>query len=585
MSDARDMERKSSAVTLSDMEMFIFPELMYSLVLANMMSPRIWQWRDDPWFAGLERMKPYRRITRLKQYLMDHYIFNLDLDTWGLTTKERELARFSEFVDEETLARSNALFGYEGDKYYFDIDIRTHFGLDKYEGSVIPYWKTETVEAMDAFRFKPEYNSGAGECVSLAALYATALFLVAGIPLKDIYLMATPLHSQNFIDVNEGVLTNNRRLVTKNMWFNGTALSAQARRALENERVTIVAHETGRIHTVYEDSTISPHAYDHLRARLRAFLRTDLNEEVLGSFLRHDHEIQRCFQLRWPIHGCDHHISLERVLAYEHGSPYQFTDNTREKLMAEIEMEEFQDAPLPSRIVLNDLESFVRENRIDINVPADVARLKEQFASNCLNAEIAIESLRRFCNVEPRLPDPAAKRLVRDQEPLGIDLDMSREEIIERLDSIREGNDMAKMAFYAYRDLNRTEPEPFLLAAVRRNPVAVEAAKALDEGALLDKVRGMPDASIYDDDGRLAQPDEVWNYDRGDGAEKAVLLASVLRSRRPGDEMSIEVSPDRAVLKAGSDEFDFPSGKGLNAAEWTIPGDADVRAQPDPKSP
>ena len=30
-----DLERKSSAVTLSDMELFVFPELMYAVVLAN----------------------------------------------------------------------------------------------------------------------------------------------------------------------------------------------------------------------------------------------------------------------------------------------------------------------------------------------------------------------------------------------------------------------------------------------------------------------------------------------------------------------------------------------------------------------
>ena len=34
---SRELELRSSAVTLSDMEMFIFPELMYSLVLANIM--------------------------------------------------------------------------------------------------------------------------------------------------------------------------------------------------------------------------------------------------------------------------------------------------------------------------------------------------------------------------------------------------------------------------------------------------------------------------------------------------------------------------------------------------------------------
>jgi len=171
---AADLEKYSSATTLSDMEIFIFPELLYSLLLANLMSPRIWAWRNDPWFAKIDKMTPYRRVLRLKQFIIDHYEFNLDLDTWGLTTKEREIARFRPFMDEATLERSNALFGYEGDKYYFDLDIRRHFGLDKYNTNVIPYWKTETVEAMDAFHFKEGYATGAGECVSLATLYAAA---------------------------------------------------------------------------------------------------------------------------------------------------------------------------------------------------------------------------------------------------------------------------------------------------------------------------------------------------------------------------------------------------------------------------
>ena len=106
---------------------------------------------------------------------MDHYAFNLDLDTWGLTTKEREIDRFKDYVDPEALAQSNALFGYEGDKYYFDIDIRTHFGLDKYEGDVIPYWKTETVEAMDAFRLQTRVRDRRrGVCLAGGALCGRA---------------------------------------------------------------------------------------------------------------------------------------------------------------------------------------------------------------------------------------------------------------------------------------------------------------------------------------------------------------------------------------------------------------------------
>jgi hypothetical protein len=568
---SKELERKSSAVTLSDMEMFIFPELIYSLVLANIMSPRIWRWWEDPWFDGLERMKPYRRILRVKQYIMDHYHFNLDLDTWGLTTKEQELARFRDFISPETLARSNALFGYEGDKYYFDMDIRTHFGLDKYEGDVIPYWKTETVEAMDAFQYKPDYRTGAGECVSLAALYGAALFVVAQIPLKDIYIMATPLHSQNYVDLDDGILTNNRRLVTKNMWFNGTALSAQARRALENERVTMVAHETGLIHILYEEATIDEKVYAHFEDRLKNFLRTKLNGEILGNFLRHNRDMQECFQVKWRFHGRDHYIEANRVFAYEHGSPFRVNDNTRDRLMAEIDRGEFHHTPLPRRIDFNALEDFVNQHDIDPENTGDVDRLKELFASDCLDMIDAIDNLAQFCRIHPQLPDRSKKVFTSGQKPLGIDLEMSREEVIQRLEDIREENDMAGMAFYAYRDLLRTEPEPFLLAAMDRNPVSVTGTDSLEEADLLDEIQAMPDESIYDEKGRLAQPDEVWNYQRGDGVEKAVLLANILRRKRPGEEFHIRVTPDQVFLSGAGHDVTFHSNKGLNESLWPIP--------------
>lgn len=568
---SRELEKKSSAVTLSDMEVFIFPELMYSLLLANIMSPRLWRWREDPWFAGLDRMKPYRRITRLKQYIIDHYVFNLDLETWGLTAGEREIERFSDYISEETIAQSNALFGYEGDKYYFDMDIRTHFGLDKYEGNIIPYWKTETIEAMDAFLHKPNYDTGAGECVSLAVLYAAAMFVVAAVPLRDIYLMATPLHSQNFIDVDEGILTNNRRLVTRNMWLNGTALSAQARRALENERVTIVTHETGYIHTVYDEATIDSRAYAHFSDRLRVFLKAQPTDEILGNFLRYSRNIQQCFQIRWPLHGVDNYIGAERAFAYEEDSPFRLTDNTRDRLMAEVDGEEFQVGPMPRRIVLNDLEDFLRQNVLKVDDAEDIGRLKKRFATDCMDAEMALDNFIRFCHVEPRLPDPRSKQFVTAGEPLGIDVDMTREEIIEQLEALRGDNPTAELAFYAYRDLNRTEPEPFLLAAWQRNPVSIEGARELDDEEVVEKIAGMAEESIYDGPGRLAQPDEVWNYGRGDGVEKAVILANILHQRRPDDEIAIEVSPDSAVLRVGSRTYSFVSTKQLTEQRWTVP--------------
>jgi len=569
--DALELEMKSSATTLSDMEVFIFPQLMYGLVLANIMSPCLWRWRDDPWFAGAGRMTKYRRMTRLKQYIMDHYAFNLDLDTWGLTTKEKEIARFKEFLSPGALAQSNALFGYEGDKYYFDMDIRSHFGLDKYEGNIIPYWKTETVEAMTAFRHRPGYAGGAGECVSLAALYAAALFIVARVPLKDIYMMATPLHSQNYVDLDDGVLTNNRRLVTKAMWFNGTELSAQARRALEHERVTLVAHETGWIHTLYDRATIAPATYSHFTQRISNYLKSNLTDEILGNFVRNSKNVQKCFQLRATVNGREMYIGAERAFAYEEECSYRVTDATRPRLLAEIEAEEFCSQPLSHRIVLNDLESFVRENKPDIDKSGDMQKLREQFACDCLNAEIAIESLVRFCNTRPRLPDAATKHFEQSGPAIEIHPDMSRADIIARLESIRTANEFADLAFHAYRDLNRTAWEPFVKAAVERSPVSVALTNGRDIREVIGQISKMPNESIYEGAGRLAQPDEVWNYGRGDGVERALLVANLLRSRAPKQEMNIEVTASSAVVVTDGLRLEFPSAKELRNQVWLIP--------------
>ncbi len=97
------------------MEIFVFPELMYSLVLANIMSPIIWQWRQQDCFKKLQGKSSYRKLMRLRQFIMDEIDFNLDLETWGLTSKAKELKRFEKFISSDDIAKSNALFGYQGD--------------------------------------------------------------------------------------------------------------------------------------------------------------------------------------------------------------------------------------------------------------------------------------------------------------------------------------------------------------------------------------------------------------------------------------------------------------------------------------
>jgi hypothetical protein len=562
---ATDVEKYSSAITLSDMEVFVYPELLYGLVLANILSPRLWAWRDDPWFKDIDKAKPHKRILRLKQFIIDHYEFNLDLDTWGLTTKQREIERFKHVIDEATLSRSNALFGYEGDKYYFDQDIRRHFGLDKYTTDIIPYWKTETLEGMDAFRFKDGYRLGAGECVSLSTLYAAAMFVVCRIPLDQIFLMATPLHSQNFIDIGDGYVTNNRRVITRAMWFNGTEQSSKAQRALRNEQVTIVAHNTGYIHCVFPRATIDPAAYGHFKAALAEYLRTDVTMEILSNFLRDNSDLQKCYQLRHESGSKHHYIGVERVFAYEHSSSYKVSDRTRDNLLDEIDEDEFFPEPLQGRMLLNKFDDFFKKGNVDLAKPEDVKRLSMELDCQCNRALDVLSRLAKFVLLQPRFPDADAPRTFEPGPTIRLTPEMSREQIRDYLESIRPTNPSADLAFYAFRDMARTDWAPFLKAAVERNPASIKGTEGKSVEEIVALLESWPNESIYDGT-RLAQPDEVWNFKRGDGLEKAICLANILKAREPGQAVRIEVSEGSARVTMGSTTATWPSAKGLAVA-------------------
>ncbi len=553
------LEKYTSAITLSDMEIFVFPELMYSLVLANIMSPIIWQWRDADCFRKLRGKGSYKKLMRLRQFIIDEYEFNLDLETWGLTDKNKELERFEKFMAPEEIVRSNALFGYAGDKYYFDVDIRRHFGLDKYDGNIIPYWKTETVEAMDAFRFKPGYNKRAGECVSLAALYAAAVFVVCGIPLEKIYMILTPLHSQNFIDIQDGVLTNNRRLVTKAMWFNGTAISNKAQRALGNEQVTILAHSSGYVHCMYKDATIDKSAYKKFRTRLGQFLTTELTPLMFANFLRSYPEYQKNFIFCHDFRGEKKFIKAEDLFRYEHGSNFRIADATFEKLLAEVSDEDFVPYKLSDRICFEHLYKLICKTGIDVRKPDGKNTLKNYVTARIPGADRFAEDLVGFLHLEPRLPEFDKNYL--PNEPIKILPDWTREQIIDYLQDIRSQNITADLAFYAYRDMETCDWLPFIKAAVERNPISIQQLGNMPVDKVKSWLDGLENTSIYDGR-RLAQPDEVVNFRRADGIEKAVLLANIIRSRQAKQSLEIAIDHDKVLLK-GPGQYRFVSGKGI----------------------
>jgi len=554
------LEKYSSAITLSDMEIFVFPELMYSLVLANIMSPIIWQWRQLDCFKKLQGKNGYKKLMRLKQFIMDEYEFNLDLETWGLTNQAEELKRFANFISPEDIAKSNALFGYHGDEYYFDVDIRKHFGLDKYDSNIIPYWKTETIEAMNAFGLKRNYEKAAGECVSLAALYAAAAFVVCQIPLENIYIILTPLHSQNFIDINDGVLTNNRRIVTKTMWFNGTAISDKAQRALRNEQVTIVAHNTGFVHCFYKDATIKRSANEYFAERLGGYLTEDLNTLTLANFLRCHRQYQEYFQ--FCCDKCKHsskYAKAEVLFHYEHGSNFRIADETFEKLLEEVSDEDLSPYKLSDRMCCRQLCAFAKYEGLNVKKESDRPAIKKYLAPFVPQVDNFLQELGRFLHVEPKLP--GFDKVFIDSQSIDFSAEYSREQIIDYLKSIRKSNTTADLAFYAFRDMEKCDWQPFIKAAIERNPVSIEATESMSLNETYSWLAKMENESIYDGK-RLAQPDEVVNYKSGDGLEKALLLAAVAYRRNHNQDIKMTVANNNVILEIGGN-YKFTSNKGL----------------------
>jgi hypothetical protein len=378
------------------------------------------------------------------------------------------------------------------------------------------------------------------------------------------------------VDVDDGILTNNRRLVTKTMWFNGTAISNKAQRALRNERVTIVTHATGFAHCLYGEATIDPQAYDHFTQRLGEYLSTGLTMTEFASFLRCKRDYQEYFQICRDCHGQAQFMKAEVLFHYEHGSPYKIADKTHDKLLAEVSDEDFVRYEIPNRIRCDNLDDFLTEHKIDVRGPHGRRALRKFLDPVVPEARRFVDELADFLHIEPRLP--GKDKTFQPGPRIEISTDQGREEITAYLHSQRKSNVTADLAFYAFRDLDTCDWLPFAKAAVERNPVSTESTQAMSSDEVFEWLGRMSDASIYDGN-RLAQPDEVANYGTGDGLEKAFLLANVLRHQEPDQALRLTVDKGKVRLK-GAREYSFVSAKSLKGKVDIQPDGAISTAAP-----
>ena len=92
--------------------------------------------------------------------------------------------------------------------------------------------------------------------------------------------------------------------------------------------------------------------------------------------------------------------------------------------------------------------------------------------------------------------------------------------------------------------------------------MVIDATKEHDDDALIDTLCNLPNESIYDGT-RTAQPDEVWNYQRGDGLERAVALANCWLARHPEAAVSLDAGGKEVQLDLDGRKVSLPTAKGL----------------------
>jgi hypothetical protein len=344
------------------------------------------------------------------------------------------------------------------------------------------------------------------------------------------------------------------------MWYNGTSLSEKARRAMENEKVTIVSHISGFIHTLYKEATIDRDAYAFFSVKLKQFLVTELTSLIFVNFLRFKSKYKTLFQYRCDCSGTVRYISLEKMFEYEHTSKFSVSSETRGSLVKEIEGDDFHLSPIQWKIMLNDIETI-----LDKHSGKSLKEIENEFIKKTgTDYEEIIQEmfkeLNDFISIDPKIPDPEKNYTVTDR--LEITVENSREEIINLITGQQENSETAQLALYVYRDMDKIDWRPFIKAAVERNPVSFTDLNEKNNYEVYSILKELPIESIYNGN-RLALPDEVWNFRRGDGIEKAFLLAGFLLHNDKSSNVSIEIDNNKVLLSSEGHEFHFTSHKNL----------------------
>jgi len=226
--DNAKLDSLSTAVSLTVLEIDFLPQkLIPAFLLANLMSPALWAWRDEK-SAIADNGILYSSKNRLNQIqrFFHHYTFTTlegepGGDPWGLLNFDEEEGRFGkEFIRnirDEYDATFRKLLA-ENPESQFGQIINEQY----YKEGLFPRLKNETLEVMNAFTSVNEEGKSSGKCIGLGMLWAAALVVWGRFPLDRIVITGNRAHMFVYLDVDDGHLLNNTK------WFSSTRINNQS---------------------------------------------------------------------------------------------------------------------------------------------------------------------------------------------------------------------------------------------------------------------------------------------------------------------------------------------------------------------
>jgi hypothetical protein len=272
-----ELEKYSSAITLTSIELEMFPDLVQAQWLANMMSPILWEWEKKiPKRSG----SPTRRkVEGIKQYIIHNYNFTHmegqpGLCPCGVTEIEKEEKRFPDSAVKNELFKQLRRIFQEGESTALaellgTTNIREFYNLSGYPEGTIPTWGNEIIEKMDAYKDITADRKGSGKCEALAALYAAALVVVGKFPWQHVSMWFTPSHVLTYLMEGDGYLSSNKRMFSATSLRNLNEHTAVVKSCLEKENIRRVQQVFGYIHEFMDEYSVNHKElagiYDHFR--------------------------------------------------------------------------------------------------------------------------------------------------------------------------------------------------------------------------------------------------------------------------------------------------------------------------------